>query len=86
MGNVYRYSECDKCGEVTDADFTFIVHGSRALTELSRLEKTGWPVGKIAAHFCGFCGGYVELDSEECNCGSFDYQGWNYEDGDKRKW
>jgi len=86
MGNVYRYCECSSCNELSDADFTFIVHGSRSLTELIKLEKTGWPVGKIASHFCGYCGGYVPLEAEECTCGNFEEQGWNYEEGDKRRW
>ena len=44
-------------------------------------------IGKMAAHFCGHCGGYVPLNSNKCLCGSFLYQGWNYEDkNDKRRW
>lgn len=86
MGNVYRYTECSQCNKLSDAEFTFIVHGSKALTELSKLEKSDMPVGKIACYFCGYCGGYVPWEDEQCSCGHFEDQGWNYEDGDKRKW
>lgn len=89
MGNVYRYGECDHCGKLIDdpQDFTFIVHGHKALTELQKMEDEKMAVGKIAAHFCGHCGGYVPLDNNECVCGHFMYQGWNYEDkNDKRRW
>ena len=86
MGNVYKYSECDHCHKLTDADYTFIVHGSRALTKLDELKKAGFPVGKIAAQYCGYCGGYVELSEEECACGNFRYQGWNYQEDDPRQW
>ena len=86
MGNVYIYGECSRCEKLTDAEFTFIVHGSRALTELTRLEGANMPVGKIAAHYCGYCGGYVPLEEDKCSCGNFDPQGWNYKEGDKRHW
>ncbi len=43
-------------------------------------------MGKIAAHFCGYCGCYVALNDSVCNCGNFVYQGWNYDEGDSRRW
>lgn len=88
MSNVYTYCECDHCGKVTDAtDYRFIVHGGHALGELSKMMDLAWPAGKIAAHFCGYCGCYVELPEdkelteESCACGSFRYQGYTYAGG-----
>ena len=90
MGNVYHYTECGYCHKVTDADCTFIVHSDP--TPITRMEGLGYPPGKIAAHFCGYCGGYIdimekgELVADTCNCGNFQYQGWNYEEGKKERW
>ena len=90
MGNVYRYTECEHCHKTTDAECTFIVH--RDPTPITRMEKLGYPTGKIAAHFCGYCGGYIDimgkgkLTAVTCNCGNFQYQGWSYEEGSKESW
>ena len=90
MGNVYRYCECEHCQKVTDAEYTFIVH--RDPTHITNMEDKGYPPGKIAAHFCGYCGGYLdimsikELFNDSCSCGHFQYQGWNYEDSDPLHW
>lgn len=90
MGNVYRYGECDHCHKVTDAEYTFTVH--RDPTPITRMEEQGYPPGKIAAHFCGYCGGYIDimnkgkLTEDTCGCGHFQYQGWNYEEGLDQKW
>lgn len=90
MGNVYRYGECDECRKVVDCEFTFIVH--RDPTPITAMEERRFPAGKIAAHFCGYCGNFIdvmekrELTENTCGCEHFDYQGWNYEDGDDRQW
>lgn len=86
MGNVYRYAESDDGKLINIDSFSFIIHGSKALTKLAQFEKEGMPVGKIAAHFCGYCGCYVALNDSVCNCGNFVYQGWNYDEGDSRRW
>ena len=89
MGNVYGYTECDHCGKVTGNEYQFIVH--RDPTPINTLAEKGYTPGQIAAHFCGFCGGYVDIMKQEvlspatCHCDGFQYQGWNYED-EKRKW
>jgi len=85
MGNVYNYTECD-CGKLVNADYTFIVHGSNALTHLSEMQKENMSIGKIAAHFCGYCGGYVSLAESKCRCNNFRSQGWNYSEEDDRRW
>ncbi len=91
MGNVYGYTECDHCGKVTDNEYRFIVHSDP--TPIDTLAEKGYPAGQIAGHFCGYCGGYVDIMKQEvltpatCHCGNFQYQGWNYEDdNDKKKW
>jgi hypothetical protein len=86
MGNVYTYSECSECGKLTDSEMNFIVHGSDGLEELGRLSKTDMPIGKIAHHFCGYCGGYVALDKDKCGCGCLNRQGWQYPKDDERYW
>ncbi len=89
MGNIYTYTECDDCRKAVDTEYQFMVH--RDPTPIDTLAKKGYRVGQIAAHFCGYCGGYIdimaqkELTSDLCGCGNFRYQGWNYED-DKDKW
>ena len=90
MGNVYKYGECDHCRKRTSHEYSFIVH--RDPTPITRMEELGYPVGKIAAHFCGYCGNYVDIMNQEkltpetCACGHFQYQGWNYEKDDPNKW
>lgn len=90
MGNIYKYGECDHCHRAVDAEYTFIVH--RDPSPIGEMEAKGFPVGKIAAHFCGYCGGYVELPEDQevtsssCNCENFAYQGWTYEEDDPRYW
>ena len=83
MSNVYHFTECCQCSKLTEILNTFIVHGS-SIDGISL--DPDWPPGQKAAHFWGNCGNYVELPkdqkvtSESCNCGNFQYQGWNYED------
>jgi hypothetical protein len=89
MGNVYSFCECGKCGKLTEVECVFITHRAEAASKAEEMAKSGMPIGKVAAAFCGYCRSYVPLEMEGgrvCPCGHFELQGYNYPEDDPRHW
>ena len=71
MGNVYRISRCESCGEATvqAAGGQFMVHrGQNVEKAVNLIQEIG--IEEAAKQFCGNCGGFVGY-LDECDCGNY---------------